>query len=176
MCGAVHFGYVRTYVILLLTRCVIPRGSRTCVRTYKFFGSRSKAPRARAQQVIAPQLRTYVGMPPRPRARWITRLQGPMRLRWRRVNKRLKLMTMQAKLLRRRVRVLRSQLNHVRHVVGNSLQDDEERGQRPAAAIQLIDDVPTDASDDDEDMRVAGGQAQGQLTCGSGGGGGQPGA
>ena len=62
-------------------------------------------------------------------------------------------------MLRRRVRALRSQLNHIRHVVGNSLQDDEERDRRQAAAIQLIDDVPTDVSDDDEDMRVAGGQA-----------------
>ena len=96
-------------------------------------------------------------MPPRPQ--WVTRLQGPMRLRWRRVNKRLKVMAMEAKLLRRRVRVLRAQLKHVSHVVGNALQDDEGRDDRQANEIQRIEDIPTDLSEEDEDMRVAGGGA-----------------
>ena len=80
-----------------------------------------------------------------------------MKRRWKRVNKRLKLMRLQAKHLRLRVRVLRSQLNNIRHLVGNAVQEDLERGQAHAARIQRMEDEPTDASSD-EDMRVAGGQ------------------
>ena len=76
---------------------------------------------------------------------------------------------MQAKFLRHRVRSLWPQLSNIRHLVGNSLHEDEERGQRHAAAMQLIDDVPTDVSDDDDDMRTPQGTEPRSATSAAGG-------
>ena len=97
-------------------------------------------------------------MPLRPRPQWISRLHEPAKRRVRRVNKRLRLLLVDRKLLRLRVRVLRAKLENFKHIVHNALLEDLDRGQSHAARIRDLEEELTDASSDD-DMRVAGGQA-----------------
>ena len=88
------------------------------------------------------------------RGQWVASLNRPMKKRWSRVNKLLKLSNLDNTFLRARVRHLRGRFHHLLHVIENILHSDDPRVGHQQFKMRQIKLADADASSGD-DQRVA---------------------